>query len=187
MFVRPPRATRTDTLFPYTTLFRSSPPNRSARTSMSETLDARTDGLPIVYAPPGFAAADTQNPRQRAPKAADVTASRIVDDILKGSVRVGDKLPTEPEMLERYEVSRESLREALRLLEIQGIVDIKRGPGGGPFVAPLNSGYLARTSSLYFHLSGATYSELLDTWAALEPTLAERAAKLPDRDRKGVV
>src|SRR3546814_7814353 len=59
------------------------------------------------------------------------------------------------------------------------MVDSMRGPGGGPFVAPLNSGYLARTSSLYFHLSGATYSELLDTWAALEPTLAERAAKLP--------
>src|SRR3546814_14031142 len=59
------------------------------------------------------------------------------------------------------------------------MVDSMRGPGGGPFGAPLNSGYLARTSSLYFHLSGATYSELLDTWAALEPTLAERAAKLP--------
>src|SRR3546814_19594765 len=59
------------------------------------------------------------------------------------------------------------------------MVDSMRGPGGGPFGAPLNSGYRARTSSLYFHLSGATYSELLDTWAALEPTLAERAAKLP--------
>ena len=146
--------------------------------------DGTAHGLPIVYAPRGFSAADTQNPRQRAPKAAEVTASRIVDDILEGRVRVGDKLPTEPEMLERYEVSRESLREALRLLEIQGIVDIKRGPGGGPFVAPLNSGYLARTASLYFHLSGATYSELLDTWAALEPTLAERAAKLPSSKAK---
>lgn len=149
-----------------------------------EATDATAHGLPIVYAPRGFAAADTRNPRQRAPKAAEVTASRIVDDILEGRVRVGDKLPTEPEMLERYEVSRESLREALRLLEIQGIVDIKRGPGGGPFVAPLNSGYLARTTSLYFHLSGATYSELLDTWAALEPTLAERAANLPSSRAK---
>ncbi|MGN7226397.1 FadR/GntR family transcriptional regulator [Dietzia maris] len=146
--------------------------------------DGEAHGLPIVYAPRGFSAADTQGPRRRAPKAAEVTASRIVDDILEGSVRVGDKLPTEPEMLERYGVSRESLREALRLLEIQGIVDIKRGPGGGPFVAPLNSGYLARTSSLYFHLSGATYAELLDTWAALEPTLAERVARLPSSKTK---
>src|SRR3546814_15149122 len=111
---------------------------------MSETLDARTDGLPIVYAPRGFAAADTQNPRQRAPKAAEVTASRIVDDILKGSVRVGDKLPTEPEMLERYEVSRASLREALRPLAIQRIVDIQRGPGGGPSGAPLKHRYHTR-------------------------------------------
>lgn len=156
----------------------ASPPHAGGGSSVDPD-ETEAHGLPIVYAPRGFSAADTQNPRRRAPKAAEVTASRIVDDILEGSVRVGEKLPTEPEMLERYEVSRESLREALRLLEIQGIVDIKRGPGGGPIVAPLNSGYLARTSSLYFHLSGATYAELLDTWAALEPTLAERAAKLP--------
>ncbi|RZL23104.1 MAG: FadR family transcriptional regulator [Rhodococcus sp. (in: high G+C Gram-positive bacteria)] len=158
--------------------------NDDDRGSTADATDVATYGLPIVYAPRGFSAADTQNPHTRAPKAAEVTASRIVDDILWGSVRVGEKLPTEPEMLERYEVSRESLREALRLLEIQGIVDIKRGPGGGPFVAPLNSGYLARTTSLYFHLSGATYSELLDTWAALEPTLAERAARLPSSKTK---
>lgn len=150
--------------------------------------DARPDhGLPIVYAPRGFSAADSRNPRQRGPKAAELTASRIVDDIMEGRVAVGDKLPTEPEMLERYAVSRESLREALRLLEIQGIVDIKRGPGGGPFVAPLNSGYLARTASLYFHLSGATHVELLDTWATLEPSLAERVAQLPDRKRKRAI
>ncbi|GAA4681252.1 FadR/GntR family transcriptional regulator [Gordonia humi] len=141
-------------------------------------------GLPVVYAPRGFAAADQQNPRRRPPKAAELTASRIVDDILGRRLIVGDKLPTEQEMLDQYEVSRESLREALRLLEMQGIVDIKRGPGGGPFVAPLNAGYLARTTSLYFHLSGATYAELLDTWAALEPMLAERAARLPTSRHK---
>lgn len=146
--------------------------------------DDEPHGLPIIYRPRGFAAADTQNARRRAPKAAEATAARIVDDILEGSVSVGDRLLTEPEMLVRYEVSRESLREALRLLEIQGIVDIKRGPGGGPFVAPLNSGYLARTSSLYFNLSGATYAELLDTWAALEPILAERVARLPASSAK---
>ncbi|GAA4821056.1 FadR/GntR family transcriptional regulator [Nocardioides caeni] len=141
-------------------------------------------GLPIIYAPRGYRWQTDAAPRTREPKAAEVTASRIVDDIIEGRVHVGEKLPTEPEMLERYEVSRETLREALRLLEIQGIIDIKRGPGGGPFVAPLNSGYLARTSSLYFHLAGATHAELFQTWAILEPTLAELVAQQPDRKGK---
>ncbi|WP_435769630.1 FadR/GntR family transcriptional regulator [Nocardioides sp. SYSU DS0651] len=141
-------------------------------------------GLPIIYAPRGFRSASESGARTREPKAAEVTASRIVDDIIDGRVQVGQKLPTEPEMLDRYAVSRESLREALRLLEIQGIIDIKRGPGGGPFVAPLNSGYLARTSSLYFHLSGATHAELFQTWAILEPSLAELVAQQPDRKAK---
>jgi GntR family transcriptional repressor for pyruvate dehydrogenase complex len=140
-------------------------------------------GLPIIYAPRGFRGADGAA-NGRGPKAAELTAARIVDDIMSGGVRVGEKLPTEAEMLERYGVSRESLREALRLLEIQGILEIRRGPGGGPLVAPLNSGYLARTSSLYFHLSGATYAELFDTWATMEPALAARVAGLPNRKAK---
>lgn len=152
-------------------------PNSDAALQTSEV-----HGLPIIYAPRGFKSASSVHTRE--PKAAEITASRIVDNMVNDRLGVGDKLPTEPEMLERYAVSRESLREALRLLEIQGIIDIKRGPGGGPFVAPLNSGYLARTSSLYFYLSGATHAELFDTWRILESSLAELVAQLPDRRTK---
>lgn len=160
------------------------PSSESSADAADTAASGGRHGLPIIYAPRGFKSASEAAPRVREPKAAEVTASRIVDDIIDGRVEVGQKLPTEPEMLERYEVSRESLREALRLLEIQGIVDIKRGPGGGPFVAPLNSGYLARTASLYFHLSGATHAELFQTWEMLEPTLAELVAQQPDRKAK---
>ena len=60
-------------------------------------------------------------------------------------------------MLEEYGLSRESLREGLRLLEVQGLITIRRGPGGGPIVGHLDPASLGRTSTLYYHLAGATY------------------------------
>ncbi len=87
-------------------------------------------------------------------------------------------------MLGEYGVSRESLREGLRLLEVQGLISIRRGPGGGPHVAPVNASYLAATASRYFNLSGATYSEVFDTWLDFEPLIAAKVARLPDRRRK---
>jgi GntR family transcriptional regulator, transcriptional repressor for pyruvate dehydrogenase complex len=139
-------------------------------------------GLPIIYRPVSTAAAAAGKPRQ--PKASESTAAAIVRDILADSLQVGDRLPSEAEMLVHYGVSRESLREALRLLEVQGLIAIRRGPGGGPVVSPLNASYLARTAALYFNLSGATYEELFQTWQDLEPTLSEKVARLPDKPLK---
>jgi DNA-binding FadR family transcriptional regulator len=87
----------------------------------------------------------------------------------------------EAEMVGQYRVSRESLREALRLLEAQGIVSIRRGPGGGPVVGRASSMNLARTMTLYFQLAGGTYEELLGSWRMLEPLAAELAAGNADR------
>lgn len=112
-------------------------------------------------------------------------SERIALDVVRGIVAdglgTGDRLPTETAMLEQYGVSRESLREALRLLEVQGLITIKRGPGGGPFVGVVDPVHLARTSTLFFHMAGATYDELFDTWLLTEPMLAEMAARNPDR------
>ena len=83
----------------------------------------------------------------------------------------------------QYGVGRDSLREALRILEVQGLITIHRGPGGGPKVAGIDPAYLACTATLYFHLSGATYDEMFETWFMIEPAVAEKVAALPDRPR----
>ena len=88
-------------------------------------------------------------------------------------------------MLDQYDVSRESLREALRLLEVQGLVAIRRGPGGGPTVCTVDPANLGRVSTLYYHLAGATYRELWEAWILAESILAERAAANPDDDGAG--
>ncbi len=115
-------------------------------------------------------------------KTSEVVAFAVVRDIVERGLQSGDRLPLEAEMVEQYGVSRESLREALRLLEAQGIVSIRRGPGGGPVVGRASSMNLARTMTLYFQLAGATYEELLEAWRMLEPTAAELAARNPDRE-----
>jgi DNA-binding FadR family transcriptional regulator len=108
-------------------------------------------------------------------------AQDIVRDIVDRGLGFGDRLPAEAAMLEQYGVSRESLREALRILEVQGLISIRRGPGGGPSVSGIDPRDLARTSSLYFHLAGATYEELFETWLATEPLLTEKVARSGDR------
>ena len=117
----------------------------------------------------------------RALKASESVARDIVDDIVVRRLREGDGLSSEAAMLQHYGVSRETLREGLRLLEVQGLISIRRGPGGGPIVGNIDPANLGRTSTLYYHLAGATYAELFDAWIVNERLIAELAAGNPDR------
>jgi len=114
------------------------------------------------------------------PKTAETVARRVVQTIVSGGLTAGDKLPREAEMVEHYGVGRETLREALRLLETQGLITLRRGPGGGPVVASADAVNLGRISTLYYQMTGATYLELVEAWALAEGLLAERAARNPD-------
>ena len=115
-------------------------------------------------------------------KTSETVARDIVHDVVAGHLGNGDGLPSEARMLEQYGVSRESLREGLRLLESQGLITLRRGPGGGPVVGTVDPANLGRMSTLYYHLVGATYGELFEAWAVAEGYLAERAARNQDRD-----
>ncbi len=118
---------------------------------------------------------------RRVVKTSETVALNIVHDIVARGLKSGDKLPLEIDMLQEYRVSRASLREALRLLEVQGLISIRPGPGGGPVVGDVDARYLARTASLYFHLGGMTYADIFATQEILEPVCAQRAAGHPDR------
>ena len=114
-------------------------------------------------------------------KTSESVARDVVHDIVNASLREGDGLPSEAVMLQQYGVSRESLREALRLLEVQGLITIRRGPGGGPIVGTVDPAHLGRVSTLFYHLAGATYEELFEAWVIAEPFIVELAARNPDR------
>lgn len=120
-------------------------------------------------------------------KKSEVVAQAIVHDIVREGLQPGDRLASEAEMMEQYDVGRGSLREALRILELNGLVSLKPGPGGGPVVESVNPTVLGRMLTLYLHVSGATYQELVDARLALEPTCAALAAKLSTPEERAAL
>ena len=116
--------------------------------------------------------------RRKTEKVSEVVAREIVRDCR--GLPPGTKLPPEAKLLERYNVGRASLREALRVLEVQGLIVIRPGPGGGPIVAQADSTHFGRMASLYFEVAGATYRDTLGVRLILEPVAAGMIAQQQD-------
>lgn len=85
-------------------------------------------------------------------------------------------------MLDEYGVGRASLREALRLLEVNDLIYIKPGSGGGPVVGSVEASALGRTLTLFLQMSGATLGELLQARVELEVALVPLAMQRTDSD-----
>lgn len=113
-------------------------------------------------------------------KVAEVVAREIVHDIVRRNLRPGTKLPPESEMLETYQLGRASLREALRILEVQGLIVIRPGRGGGPVVANVSSHDFGRMSTLHYHVARATFGDLMQARVVMEPVMAGLAAQRTD-------
>lgn len=112
----------------------------------------------------------------RPKKTALLVAQQIVEDISSRGNTVGDRLPPEHLMLEEYGVGRGTLRESLRYLELQGVIMLKPGPGGGPIVQHPDGSILAATLSLLLQFENAPFSSIMEVRTALEPTMAALAA-----------
>ena len=116
----------------------------------------------------------------RPSKVSHVVASAIVEDIVRNNLSAGERLPAEPDLAERFGVSRVSVREALRLLEMYGVVRIRQGNKGGNVVGTVDEGDLARTLSLFLRMARATYRDLMEARLEIEPFMARRAAERQD-------
>ena len=116
-------------------------------------------------------------PKARRTKAATVLARDIVREIHRRGLAPGDKLLSEQKMVERYGVARGSLREALRYLELQGVLRIKSGPGGGPVIETPRGRHFASTLALMLQFVGARFRVLVETRWIVEPGIAALAAE----------
>lgn len=123
----------------------------------------------------------SRTPLRRRPDKISATIAREIVADVRGKAPMS-MLPPEAVMLEKYQVGRASLREALRVLEAHGIIALRPGPGGGPMVAPLDPVQFARMSTLYLHLMDATYREVLESRLTIEPVMARLAAQREDRE-----
>jgi len=113
----------------------------------------------------------------RPPKAAMLVAQRIVRDVVRGSLKPGDVLPAERTMLEKYATGRGTLREALRLLEFQGVIALKPGPRGGPVLLDPDASHLGNTVVLLMQLKEAPFRTIIEVRSALEPVISSLAAE----------
>jgi DNA-binding FadR family transcriptional regulator len=126
---------------------------------------------------------DTSGPAQRPPKAAMLVAQRIVSDALRDNLEPGDLLLPERTMLEKYQTGRGTLREALRLLEFQGVIALKPGPRGGPVLQSPDASHLASTVVLLLQLKAAPFRTIVEVRTVMEPLISSLAAeRISDED-----
>jgi len=111
-------------------------------------------------------------------------SNQIREAIFSGRLEPGHKLPPEREMAEQFATSRVALREALRSLEQEGMIEIRRGFGGGAFVADFDNALRALTDSLntVVKLGQAKSGHLTEVRSMLEPVMARMAAARATED-----
>jgi GntR family transcriptional repressor for pyruvate dehydrogenase complex len=97
--------------------------------------------------------------------------------IVGGELSEGDSLGHEPDLVERFGVSRPSLREALRILEAEGLITVVRGALGGVVVHEPNERMTARTAALVLQARNVPLADVYDARSMLEPTAAATIAR----------
>jgi GntR family transcriptional repressor for pyruvate dehydrogenase complex len=122
----------------------------------------------------------------RVSRVADVVADRIRDLIIDGTLADGDRLPPLDALLEEFSISGPSMREALRVLESEGLITVKRGSVGGSVVHRPEAETAAYTMALVLRSRGTQLHDVFDALALLEPMCAMLCARRADR-KKAVV
>ena len=110
-------------------------------------------------------------------RAAVRIARKLVSEIRRRGLQPGAQLASEHRMVEEFGVSRATVREALRFLELQGALRIKARPGGGPVVSVPGGDHLASVLSLHLQFADASFSSVVDARRAIYPVLASQAAE----------
>lgn len=116
----------------------------------------------------------------RSPKTAELVAGTLRRMVVDGQLKDGDFLPNEAELMAHFAVSRPTLREAVRVLESERLVEVRRGSRTGARVRVPGPEIVARPAGLLLELSGATIADVLVARSGIEPLavrlLAESAS-----------
>lgn len=113
----------------------------------------------------------------KVPRASELVAEKLRNLIIEGKVETGSYFPPEKELVIQLGVSRATLREALRMLETEGLISTKTGPKGGIVVQRPGTASLTRSLDLLLQLESTPFSHLLEARRLLEPVCANLAAE----------
>src|SRR3546814_7680036 len=97
----------------------------------------------------------------------EAIAGKILEQIRRGQLETGDRLPPERELAAHIGVGRSAVREALRSLEVAGVVSVRRGTGGGAFVRESGSDGIEASIRSMLILGRLPLEALLDVRASL--------------------
>ncbi len=111
------------------------------------------------------------------PKAAELVAVDLRRRIIRGELAEGDALPSETELMAQFGVSRPTLREAIRVLESESLITIRRGARGGARVQPPRGAAAARYAAFTLEYRGVTLRDVHDARAALEIPSVRKLAR----------
>lgn len=119
--------------------------------------------------------------RIRQPRVAEIVASKLRDDILSGRLRAGDILPTQETLFSELGVSPPALREAIHLLETDGLISVRRGNMGGAVVQLPSAERTAQMIAMVLQTRAATPADVSGALLHLEPICAGMCAARADR------
>jgi DNA-binding FadR family transcriptional regulator len=103
--------------------------------------------------------------------------SQIEEAILSGRLQTGQTLPSERELKETFHISRGTLREALRVLEQKGLIEIRLGVGGGSVVKSVETDRVSESLGLLIRSQKVSLNHLAEFREALEGIIAAQAAE----------
>src|SRR6266487_1511809 len=107
----------------------------------------------------------------------ELIEASIRREIYNGSLVPGQKLPNEFELARQFNVGRSAVREALKVLELAGLLVVRRGYNGGTFVAPPDFEEASESITLTFRLGETTIDQLIEAALAIEVRAAELTAQ----------
>lgn len=121
----------------------------------------------------------------RQSRVSEAVLAQLKEAILLGKFKSGEKLPSERELTEEFQVSRGVIREAIRTLEITGFVVLRQGPTGGAFVTNLSFDHVGDAFLDLFLANKVSMPELAHVRYYVEPEVARLAAlNATEEDKK---
>ena len=115
------------------------------------------------------------------PKMAEIVAEHLRRQIIAGELSEGDPLPPEDQLMQHAGVARTTVREALRILESEGLLIVRRGAGGGARIKTPHVANVARYIGLVLQAQGATLEDVHNARLMLEAPAAGMLASSDDR------
>ena len=112
-------------------------------------------------------------------------AQAIKNWVVEQGLQAGDRLPGEAELIERFGMAKGTIREAMRVLEAQGLIKTRTGPGGGSFVHEVNRQRAKALLGNYFYFKDLTIGDIYQLRLTLEPELAATLAGKLSEDALG--